>query len=431
MDIIYTSHDRIDQGILHAVSLDVAYGSDENDFELIVDASSGIQLEPGALVYIEGTEYGGIVDAYSYSSREQTISYTGRTIHGILTSKIIIPPKGQDYLVAQGELHDIIRHVIEDTALNSLVKVSKESTGKWLKFQFNRYTNVWEALCALTARSSMRPKFAWNGMTLSLSVEDIVSHKALDTDIIEHSFTHIFRPINHLICLGGGQLRDRVVIDLFADEQGNVSQTQSLFGIDEVTATYDYNNAERDELLSEGIKKLKDLQDASSVEISLASDADYALGDIITSYDAATGSEITAQINKKIVHIKGDKISIEYKVGGSAKGTSLSSSSSASSSGGVSYAAGSGIRIEGGTISADVAKSDFDNLVQKFEATKKELSQAISNMGTEAQMRSAFLAAHPVGSVFITNARVNPQRQYGGTWKEIDTMYGHQYERIA
>ena len=51
-------------------------------------------------------------------------------------------------------------------------------------------------------------------------------------------------PTNHVICLGKGDLRDRKVIHLYQDAKGNVSKTQSYFGIQEVTEIYDNANTE-------------------------------------------------------------------------------------------------------------------------------------------------------------------------------------------
>ena len=55
--------------------------------------------------------------------------------------------------------------------------------------------------------------------------------------------------VNHLICLGKGELKDRMVIHLYVDSAGNVGQTQYYKGIDEVEAVYDSSGAEQDDLL--------------------------------------------------------------------------------------------------------------------------------------------------------------------------------------
>ena len=61
MDLIYTNASGEDVGVLQGFTLDLAYGSDENDFQLEVSIDNQA-IEAGAYIYIDGTEYGGIVD---------------------------------------------------------------------------------------------------------------------------------------------------------------------------------------------------------------------------------------------------------------------------------------------------------------------------------------------------------------------------------
>ena len=39
--------------------------------------------------------------------------------------------------------------------------------------------------------------------------------------------------VNHLICLGSGELRNRTVVHLYVDGNGNISQTQTFTGLEE------------------------------------------------------------------------------------------------------------------------------------------------------------------------------------------------------
>ena len=109
MDIIYTDEAGNDVGILQRAYFDCAFGSGENNFELTLDAESNIRISKGARVYIEGTEYGGVVDSYAYDSAAGTYKHSGRSVHGLLTSKIIRPPAGTDYLVVNNEVHAALR----------------------------------------------------------------------------------------------------------------------------------------------------------------------------------------------------------------------------------------------------------------------------------------------------------------------------------
>lgn len=380
MDIIYTDEAGNDVGILQRAYFDCAFGSGENNFELTLDAESDIRIPKNARVYVEDTEYGGIVDSYSYDSAAATYKYSGRSVHGLLVSKLIRPPKGVDYLVINNEVHAALRDIVNQCGLSNLIKVVGSASPFMAKYQFDRFTDAYTGIVKMLKAQNARPKFTWmDGKTVRLEAVHIVSHSALDTDVVDHNFTHVHHPVNHLVCLGKGELKDRVVIDLYADAAGNISKTQSIFGIDEVVEKYDYNGAEAAELEKEGIKKLKELQNASSVDIDLKSDVDYAVGDIVTSYDVNTGMEVSTQIAKKIVTIAGDDVSVEYTVGGTAQGTSLSNHASVSTGGGITYTAGAGIKISNATISADVTQSMLD-AVKRDVATN---SANISNVSTE------------------------------------------------
>ena len=96
MDLIYATAARVDVGVLQGYELDLAYGESENDFELKTSLDNHVCRE-GYILYVEGTEYGGIIDSIAPNTRSNTLSYKGRTWHGILNSKVICPDKGHDY----------------------------------------------------------------------------------------------------------------------------------------------------------------------------------------------------------------------------------------------------------------------------------------------------------------------------------------------
>lgn len=92
MELIYANHKREDMGILKNPDLDLAFGGDENNFECTVGIKDHC-CEDGFYIYAEGTEYGGIVDAIKIDSADDTVTYSGRTWHGMLSSKMIEPLK--------------------------------------------------------------------------------------------------------------------------------------------------------------------------------------------------------------------------------------------------------------------------------------------------------------------------------------------------
>lgn len=74
----------------------MAFGSDENNFECTVAASNNV-CKSGYYLYIENTEYGGIIDSIEVDTQYETVIYKGRTWHGILESQVLQPDDNQDY----------------------------------------------------------------------------------------------------------------------------------------------------------------------------------------------------------------------------------------------------------------------------------------------------------------------------------------------
>ena len=119
-----------------------------------------------------------------------------------------------------------------------------------------------------------------------------------------------------MICLGRGELKDRMVIHLYADENGNISQTQTFTGLAERTEVLDYPNAEsEEELITEGQQRLRESWNASTVDIRLDDEFSFDIGDVITVSEVVTGIHLTKSIVKKIVNINGDIFKCQYQVG--------------------------------------------------------------------------------------------------------------------
>ena len=67
------------------------------------------------------------------------------------------------------------------------------------------------------------------------------------------------RGINHLICLGKGELTDRLVLHLYVQADGSISTTKYYTGADERAAVYDYSSADDETTLrTNGEKRLKE-----------------------------------------------------------------------------------------------------------------------------------------------------------------------------
>ena len=215
-------------------------------------------------------------------------------------------------------------------------------------------------------------------------------------DNLNFSICKSYADINHLICLGQGELKDRTVVHLYADKNGNISNKQSLFGEDEITSVYENVNAEDITVLKdEGIKKLEELKSRDNFEVTIP-DMEMQIGDIIGGIEVETGTYVAKPISNIIAKISDDKVEMEYKVGEDNTSSSGSGSNSSSSLGGGTYnlppatgnslggvKIGEGIQVEpDGNISVPDIKEIKKELVQVFTSVssgKNEIAAAITD----------------------------------------------------
>ena len=320
MDLIYMNALREDVGVLRDYKLDLAYGEDENDFELQIPSSAHC-CGKGFFLYIDGTEHGGIVDEIASDTDAAEVTYTGRTWHGLLNSKIIEPDVGQDYLVLSGEANTVIGALIARLGLGDLFAASDEDSGLTISnYKMNRYIPAYEGIRKMLKTEKGKLRFVFKGGKVILSTHprgDYTQDGNLDSDLVDLKVKRHYNPVNHLICLGRGELAAREVIHLYVDADGNVSKTQTFTGLDERTDVYENSNAESLENLENGgIDRLKELALADKVEAALDEDSDqYEIQDIVGATDNIIGLTVAAEITKKIVTIENGQITISYKVG--------------------------------------------------------------------------------------------------------------------
>lgn len=317
MDLIFTDANRVDQGSLSAYALDLSFGADENDFQIAIGQAEAV-LEYNAVVYMEGTEYGGIVDAKKTHTNDESIIYIGRTWHGILNSKVIQPDTGENYLVVSGDANDILSMLIARLGLSGLfVAVETESGVDINSYQFHRYCKGYDGIRAMLAANGAKLKIAWKDRSVYLSAEPIVDYteSPVDGDMAPLTVERHENKVNHLICLGSGELAEREVIHLYANEAGEIGDVQYYSGIDEITEIYENTNS--DDLRSDGIKRFKELRDNDKAEMDFpeSESPEYDIGDIVGTTDITSGVSVSAAVTQKIVRINNGAISTEYKTG--------------------------------------------------------------------------------------------------------------------
>lgn len=316
VELIVTDASHVDQASLEDFTLDAAWGADENDFELTVDRL----IDAGSYVYFDGGECGGVVDSLKDSLKDgrSTLTYGGRTWHGMLANKILEPDKGKDYLTVSGTASTVIGSLISRVGLDAVFDAVDAPTAgaQTIKsYQFDRYVDAYSGLRKMCAASGLKLRLAYASGKVRVWAEPAAHYgDSIDSDLIDFDATRTWRKPNHMIGLGKGELRNRIVSHWYADSKGNVTQTQTFKGLDEIAQVYDYSSAEADELAKNTKKKLQDLQSEGEVKVTVHEDSGIAfdVGDTVTARDNLTGITVNATISKKIVKVSDGVLSVDY-----------------------------------------------------------------------------------------------------------------------
>lgn len=341
MDLIYMNEHLEDQGVLFDFEMDLAFGVDENNFECLIPSAAHC-CQAGWYLYAEGTEYGGIIDNIKVRSETEEVIYGGRTWHGILESRVVMPLTASDvamegvtikaedsggeslvdkYLVISGDANRCIGFMLSRLGLSDLFEAAETNAGVNIRnFQFDRFIDGYNGLVKMLSSVGMKLKIQYvsNKVVVSgVDQYDYASDEEFDPSLVGIELKKKVNAVNHLVCLGSGELEKRTVIHLYADVQGNISQTQTQTGLQEYTAVYDYSVVEsEEELLQKGIEQLKSLWEPDEMVINLDDSSDYYdVGDRVGATDDITGLSGNATIKKKIIKLTANTTTISYEVG--------------------------------------------------------------------------------------------------------------------
>lgn len=502
--LIYTDESYIDRGRIDRASGDFSCGT-ENDFELTVPAD--VPVGQSCLVYIDGEEFGGVVDGVEEDTGGGAKVLTGRTWHGIMATRIVCPAAGADYVDVSGDANDCIRAAMAAAGAGSPLAAAAGASGIRIGgYRFERYTDLYSGLCDMLAGAGARLDIRFAGGVATVGA--VSSQRAVvDSDAARFDVARK-RACNHLVCLGSGELRRRAVVHLYADERGRVSTTQTIFGAAHLAAVYDYSNASASELAEAGRKKLLGMQASDTVDLLDEPVDGLALGDVVVGYYAEGGFSVAERVTQRIARLDGGFATVECKTGEAQRTGTVSRTGESSPGGaGAALVAGDGISISGSTISAEVTASDVERVARAAEEARKAASDASAAAGAAeseaADARSAaegavaeaaskapavhthpyagsaepggpassaerlaearrveirgavsgaadwdasgdlsitvegqgaaagFLAAHPVGSYYMTSDPADPGATFGGTWSKAPSMGPHTWHREA
>ena len=278
----------------------------------------------GSWIYIPGTEFGGMIEEVMTDTTLDYVELMGRTIRGKLSKRILQPDAGQDYKIVSGEAHEIMRSFI-DGDFSGYMKVT-DNTGISVKnYQFKRYCTVYSGLEEMlqSVNRKMVCKFEKNTgeqfiiLVDTEPIEDYSSEIELSNDNkLAFKLDNNRMGVNHLIALGKGELKDRVVIHKYLDKSGNISNTIVYTGYEECAEIYDFSSAEEAELDKKAEEKILELANSSEFDMDVEKlNLDVKLGDIVGGRDYLTGISDQRKISNILYTMNNGDVSKVYKLG--------------------------------------------------------------------------------------------------------------------
>lgn len=284
------------------------------------------ELTFSSLIYIMGTEYGGIIGEVLTDTTLDYVELKGMSWRGRLAKKIIQPPTGSDYKVVSGELHTVMKSLIEPE-FDGLIVVSQADTGVNVSnYQFDRYCTLYDGLVKMLKSKWYRLQLSFRreqGEPGYLFVEavpivDYSNRIELSRDCqLNYTMDDKRDGVNHLIVAGKGELQDRNVLHLYVQEDGSIGTQQYYTGLQEIAEIYENTSTETDELWSKSAERLQELMNKKTFRMDVAKlGLDIGIGDIVGGRDYLTGMYMAKPVENIVYELTNDVESRTYKLEG-------------------------------------------------------------------------------------------------------------------
>lgn len=284
------------------------------------------ELTFSSLIYIMGTEYGGIIGEVLTDTTLDYVELKGLTWRGRLAKKIIQPPAGSDYRTVSGELHTVMKSLIEPE-FDGLFVVSQRDTGVSVSnYQFDRYCTLLDGLTKMLKSKGYRLQLTFQREQnepgyLYIEAAPIVDYSnriELSRDCqMNYTMDDKRDGVNHLIVTGKGELQDRNVFHLYVQKNGSIGKTQYYTGLQEITEVYENTSTETDELEETSREKLQELMNKKTFKMDVAAlGIDVNIGDIVGGRDYLTGLYMAKPVENITYELIDDVESKTYKLEG-------------------------------------------------------------------------------------------------------------------
>lgn len=299
------------------------------DFEVgDADTYNNFEIKTAGLdaygLYVPGTEFGGVFEYTKLTSNVITKTLRGWCWRGLLTQAIIVPDAGQDYKVVSGDANTIIKNICQNL-FGGFFSFPDTSSGLTItNYQFPLYVNVLTGLMDMLKVNNYRLKIAADRDAPGGNIKVVL--EAVPAEDIQSSFDEDSRlnmtitadgmGVNHLVCMGQGELQQRDRVDLYVQSDGTIGQNQYYTGFQERTAYFDYASAQStQDLIDKGTSNLLEKASKKTMKVT-ASDIEMEVGDFVTGRANSMGISLHSPIYKKKLKITRAGSSVEYSVKG-------------------------------------------------------------------------------------------------------------------
>ncbi|MEE1085827.1 MAG: hypothetical protein U0L05_01445 [Schaedlerella sp.] len=248
------------------------------DFSVMVARSNWDErFDYGRFIYINNTEYGGIIGSILTSTELDYVEIKGMTWRGRMTKKIILPPDNADYKTVSGELHEAMRELIEPE-FGGLFKVVEKDTGVSVNFQFDRFCTLYDGIVKMLKSVGYKLKIFYqkvHGVDGNVYVEAVpivdYSRKVRFSQDNKINFTMESKRdgVNHLIVTGKGELQDRNIFHLYLQKDGTYGVIPYYTGLDEIAEVYENTSTEESELQSQAEKRFKEVGNKQTFDMDI------------------------------------------------------------------------------------------------------------------------------------------------------------------
>lgn len=288
----------------------------DNTFDLIVRDASAPLPEAAWRVYADGTEMGGRVERFELKTGRSSseLHWTGSTWSGVLAKRLLWPDAGQDYLTLAGDANAVLRQVVARLGLGSFFSVPDGDAGVSVSYRCSRdVPDAWTNLRLAMRSAGLRLDARWVDGSCGLQAAKVTDWRGrVDSDLVDFDLSSDLLVTNHLKAAGKGELASRQVVDVYADNRGNVGTSKAMAGVFELEEYYDANNSEGDDLRDQAASRLKDMQTEGSVKVTVGEGVSFGLGDVVEARHYSPNVTVSVEISSRVTTATGAGVAVTY-----------------------------------------------------------------------------------------------------------------------